>query len=205
MFQNIIFDWSGVVNDNVHACYLAYVDIFKAFNTDPITFEEFKREFKLPYMDFIHQYMPHVTQKDQHEIYKNSIIKYDKNKIFKGIDQSIKIFFNHNVNLFIISSDHPETLLNQIKIFGLNGLFTEIICNVEDKSIEVENLAKKYNFDLDKTIFIGDSNHEIESGKKIGIKTGAVTWGFCSEEKLKSFNPDFMIHNLTELEKIILK
>ena len=64
-------------------------------------------------------------------------------------------------------------------------------------------IVTKNSLNKDDTVFIGDSNHEIEVGKKLGIKTVAVTWGFNSENKLKSHNPDFIAHNSEELGGII--
>lgn len=205
MIKNVIFDWSGVINDNTFAVYQTANEIFKTFGSQIISFDEFRREFKVPYMNFYNQYLPNLTIEDQKIEFKKSIVKFDKNLIYTGIDKSIKKFFNNKLNLFVVSGDHPETLLNQIKLFGLDELFKEVIYDSHDKAIDVEFLIKKYNLVLEDTIFIGDSNHEIEVGQKLGIKTGAVTWGFSPEENLKSFNPDFMIHNLTELERVILK
>lgn len=204
MFQNIIFDWSGVVNDNTNAIYKCNMEIFKAFNTPLISCEEFRREFETPYMRFLNRYIPTLKIEDQNEIFKNAIQKYDQNQMFKDADKSIKKFFDCQINMFVVSSDFPETILKQVKLFGLENIFKEIVYDVHDKTESADKLVKNYNLNLDKTIFIGDTNHEIEAGKKVGIKTGAVTWGICLEEKLKSYNPDFMVHNLDELEKIVL-
>jgi phosphoglycolate phosphatase-like HAD superfamily hydrolase len=75
---------------------------------------------------------------------------------------------------------------------------------VHDKLEGINTLLKNKNLDLKNTFFIGDSNHETEVSKKVGIKSVAVTWGFNNEQKLKSGNPDFLVHNVAELEKIIL-
>jgi phosphoglycolate phosphatase len=67
----------------------------------------------------------------------------------------------------------------------------------------VESLIKENNLNLGDTFFVGDSNHEIDVAKKVGIKSIAVTWGFTSEQKLRLRNPDYIVGNVEELERII--
>lgn len=204
MFKNIIFDWSGVINDNAYAVYQTVIAIFDFFNTKRISFEEFKREWRQPVIDFYHLYIPDMVLENTKEIFKQNILKYDQNKPYVGFVDLTKKLKVNNKKLFVITSDLPQTINNQLKIFNLENTFDKIVVESHDKAKDLEYLIKKYSLDLQETVIVGDSNHEIESGKKVGTKTIAVTWGFCLEEKLKSYNPDFMVHNLDELEKIIL-
>jgi len=204
MFKNVIFDWSGVICDDIFAVYQADMDMFKEFGVEAITFEEFKQQWEMPFMNFLHKYIPNITMEQQGKIFKKAILKYNQNKIFPGADATVKKLFDHQINLFIVSSD-IGIILDMLKFFKIENLFTEVIYNVHDKTKSVRNLVQKYNLNPDQTIFIGDTNHEIETSKTVGIKSGAVTWGYCLEEKLKALNPDFLIHNFSQLEEIVLK
>jgi len=62
---------------------------------------------------------------------------------------------------------------------------------------------KKYSLDLDNTYIVGDSYNEIMAGKELGVKSVAVTWGLNMEQKLRNKNPDYVVRNIVELEKII--
>jgi pyrophosphatase PpaX len=42
----------------------------------------------------------------------------------------------------------------------------------------------------DEALFIGDSHHDIEAGRRAGVTTVAVTWGPFSREKLAAAKPD---------------
>jgi phosphoglycolate phosphatase len=106
--------------------------------------------------------------------------------------------------MVVLSSDPLKKILAEEKDYGLENIFDEIIADVYDKAEKIEELIKKNNFKKKETVFIGDSNHEVEVGKQAGIKTLAVTWGFCSENRLKSTNPDYLVHNIKELEEILL-
>ncbi len=51
----------------------------------------------------------------------------------------------------------------------------------------------------DEALFIGDSHHDIESGRRAGVTTVAVTWGAFTREKLASAEPD---HWLEEPQQV---
>jgi len=86
----------------------------------------------------------------------------------------------------------------------LENIFGEVAVNVHDKKEEITDLIKRNNFNPKETVFIGDTNLEIEAGKLAGTKTMAVTWGFYAENRLKLLNPDYLVHSVKELENILL-
>lgn len=50
---------------------------------------------------------------------------------------------------------------------------------------------------------IGDTPYEIIAGKKLGLKTIAVTWGDKNREVLQIYNPDFIVDEPKEILKIV--
>lgn len=204
MIKNIIFDWSGVINDNTFAVYQTAMEVFKTFGAQKISFKEFGREWASPYMKFYNKYLPNLTLEDQKTAYQKAIVRFEQHQFYPGINNSLKNFYKQSINMFVVSNDPPKILFGQIKKWELDGFFKEIFCDVYNKLETVQKIITNFNLVSDKTIIIGDTSQEIEAGKKVRIKTGAVTWGICSEKKLKSLNPDYIIHNLAELNKIIL-
>lgn len=204
MFKNIIFDWSGVINDSVANQLTVINRIFEELHLKPISLIELKQEWEQPYMRFYNKYAPHLTLEEEQDAYRRAMAQSPKGKPYPGIVRAIKDFKKIGIKMAILSSDFPETLLPEIASFKLQDIFCDIITDVHDKSEGIDSLIKKHGFKLEETIFIGDSNHEIEEGKKAGVKTGAVTWGFSTKERLENLKPDFMITNINELKLVIL-
>ena len=48
-------------------------------------------------------------------------------------------------------------------------------------------------------LFVGDSTSDMEAGRRAGIRTCAVTWGYGKPEELAKFQPDFWAHSPYEL------
>ena len=52
-------------------------------------------------------------------------------------------------------------------------------------------------------ISIGDTREEIQIGKHYGYHTVGITGGYNTVSMLKKLHPDFLIHNMLELKKIV--
>lgn len=206
MFKNIIFDWSGVINDNQLTTFKVVNKTFNYFKLPVISYKEFRREWEQPYMLFYNKYLPDLTLTDENRVYKlvyHELVKYFPPTPYPGIVELINEC-NKDKELFIVSSNNKDSLLKEINDFGLKNVFNEVVASVHDKEDGLRSVVVNHHLELDKTIFIGDTAHEVEVGKKVGIKTGAVTWGIHSKARLKQANPNYLINNLKELEAIIL-
>ena len=210
MIKNVIFDWSGVVNDDLLTVYKTIMEIFKKFGAKEISLEEFKEEWEQPYMRFYNKYgiftkSPVEEEKAIYGAIYNSMVSECPPKSYLHIKDTLQRFKKAGINMIVISSNLRETLLSDIEKFDLQEIFNEVNSDVYDKAEDIQETIQRNNFNPKETIFIGDTAHEVEAGKSAGTKTAAVTWGYNNEDKLRAVNPDYIIHNLEELESIILK
>ncbi len=58
--------------------------------------------------------------------------------------------------------------------------------------------------DKNKTIYIGDSEVDIETAKNSGIPCIAVTWGFRDKSVLESLEPEYIIDKPSQITEIVL-
>lgn len=65
------------------------------------------------------------------------------------------------------------------------------------KAIELLGSVKE------KSIYVGDSEVDVETAKNTGIPCVIVTWGFRDREELKRFQPDYMADTPEELYEIL--
>jgi HAD superfamily hydrolase (TIGR01509 family) len=207
MFKNIIFDWSGVIKDAIDAHLWVVNCMMKEFGGKEISLEEFKENWEEPYMEFWKKYYPELKIEEENKVYTKFVLSEScpKSNASVGIVELIKKIKQKGLLMIVLSSDLPETVFPEVEGFHLGGTFAEIITNVHDKKGRIHELITKYNFKPEETIFVGDSANEVKAGKSAGIKTASVTWGLYSEKKLKLGKPDYLAHNIQELEKILLK
>jgi phosphoglycolate phosphatase-like HAD superfamily hydrolase len=58
-------------------------------------------------------------------------------------------------------------------------------------------------FSGDEIDVIGDTPRDIECGKALGARTIAVATGSCSREKLAEHNPDILIDDFSDVDRLI--
>ena len=203
MIKNIIIDWSGVINDNTKNVYQAVLIIFKNHGIDPISYEEFRQQWQQPYMLFYNRYMPELTHGQEQKEYTEAIASQPEPSAYPGIVDTLIKAKEQSKNIVILSGDPTEHVEKEIIRYKLEGVFTDKYTLVHDKSLVIKEIMDKYSFNASETIFIGDTMHEVESGKSASVQTGVVTWGIDTEEKLLSAKPDYIIHNIEELKVLI--
>lgn len=204
--KNIILDWSGVVKDTVTSQLWIVNRIFEKYGVDGITLEELKEGWEQPAILFYQKYLPkEYIEEERVKMYRKTVFDENgpKSSAFPGMVDLIKRCKSNGMFLAVVSSDFPETLLLEVEEYDLKNAFNEIVIDAADKLEAVQKVIKDNNLNLQDTFFVGDSNHEIDVAKKVGIKSVAVTWGFTSERKLRDRNPDYIAHNSQELESII--
>lgn len=53
------------------------------------------------------------------------------------------------------------------------------------------------------TLMVGDNHHDIESGKNAGVMTAGVAWSAKGKERLITYEPTYMLDEMTDLLKIV--
>ena len=207
MIKNIIFDWSGVIKDALQDLGWIVNRMMEDLGGEELPLEEIRQNWEQPYMKFWNKYYPDLTLEEEQILYHKILAREDcpNTGAVPEIVDLIKKLKTKGLKMSVVSSDHTERLLSEIKEFGLEDIFDDVITDVHDKTEGVNKILEENNLEKLETVFIGDSNHEIEVGKHFGIKTIAVTWGFSTEDKLRATNPDYLVHNIKELENILLK
>lgn len=65
------------------------------------------------------------------------------------------------------------------------------------------SIAKILHVHRSDCLMIGDTGIDIETGKKAGCATMAVSWGYETTEKLQTHNPDYFVTHPSEIDDYI--
>lgn len=201
--KNIIFDWSGTLSDDFTPVYQASMLIFKKLGKKPISMEEFRREFTLPYMVFWKKYFPEHTKEKQDKLYIKAINQVDDSRLYNGVKKELEKLKSLGVNMIIISSHPHNKLMSEANNYEIRSFFKEISGSIHDKTEAIVEILQRNNFNHDETMYIGDMTHDIDAGKKAKVKTVALGWGYQSEEVLRNSNPDHYISNISNLDQLL--
>ncbi len=162
-----------------------FADIFDACKIEVPDVEHFINVYKGFYFDFIEDSKLYENSIKLFEVLKSKDIKTGL-LTTKGQDQAEKISHHFGVAKYL---DVIEGRKNGIAIKPAPDQLLKI-CN--EVNIEPSN-----------TLMIGDTELDIMCGKNGGAQTCAVSYGYRKVEELKSYEPDYLIDDLSEVINII--
>lgn len=128
--------------------------------------------------------------------------------IYEGVADTIRYFREKNKKMAVVTNK-PEGLSRRIlDELKLSEYFLMVVGgdSLENKKPDPEPVLKVLNTlgaSLSASAFIGDSPIDGECGKKAGIYTIGVSYGFRPIEELKSAGFDLIISEFTMLKGII--
>jgi phosphoglycolate phosphatase len=121
----------------------------------------------------------------------------EKDTVFDGISETLKRLKPYN-RLHLVSARQSIVMANrQLEILGLSVFFDDVLIT-EHKFLKEELILNHFKVGMNDFI-IGDTGHDIITGKNLGIKTIAVTYGFLSKEILLTYNPDYILDNIRKI------
>ena len=203
-FQNIIFDFDGVIGDTMNFYVEIGISLYKEFRHEkpkPKRIEELTgkslvlliRELKVPLTK-----LPYLEKRFRQDL----TLKIDQVKIFKGIKEVLQQIKKEGYTLGVLSSNSQKNLHY---IFKKNGIdFFDFIysgSSLFGKGKVLAKLLKTYRLKPEKTVYIGDETRDIQAVKGNKVKIIAVGWGY--EKSLKEQNPDYFAGKPQEIIKIL--
>jgi len=194
----IIFDYDGVIADSKEIFMRYFLEGCRRYGVDITTEEEFLRLYE----GNIYESMLSLglsREKILSVVYymrRGLLENKDRIRMFSGIGEIIKELSSRP--LFIVTSNDTELVRNFLKSWHID-FFEDIIGSDREASKvkKIKSIMEKYP--SSRYYFIGDTVGDIMEGRKAGVKTVAVTWGWHDEERLAKAKPDYMVKNPPEL------
>ncbi len=198
----ILLDWDGVLVDSVGL----YLDLYREVclrwgRTLPIaTTEEFR-----------HWYNPHWEQNyfqmgftpdelQQVMRFSREHLDYGRVPFYPGIPEALRRL-SADYPLAIVSTTPAALIRTRLEAEGLADLMTHITGGDDGTSEKVEKIRQTMQrIGMDAGIMVGDTPLDIEAGKRHGLSTVAVTYGWCAAERVRRAAPDRLVDSPGDLE-----
>jgi pyrophosphatase PpaX len=106
--------------------------------------------------------------------------------------------------LGLVTSKMRGGALKGLRLAGLETAFDVVVGadevtnpkpHAEPVLLALERLGRRPA----EAVFIGDSRHDIESGRAAGVKTAAVLWGPFDRDHLEDLDPDYWLERPSDL------
>ncbi len=214
MEKLIIWDWNGTLLNDVETCVEAANIMLQERNMGFLDIDKYKNIFTFPVQDY-YKILGFDFEKEPFEDLSVEYIDLykqfsEKAPLHIGVVEALRYFQSKNYKQIILSASEQKALEYQVKERGIKPFFDSILglnnIYAKSKLQNAINYMKDSNIDSNKALFIGDTYHDYEVAREIGVECVLVKNGH-QELTQFSFNGETKVVNnlldITELTSII--
>ncbi|MDR1190384.1 MAG: HAD family hydrolase [Verrucomicrobiales bacterium] len=201
IIKNIIFDWSGTLVNDFPPVLAVTNEIFQHYGKPPLTVQEFREKFCLPFTEFYARHLPEASLAELDRKFKDSFKLLEADTpLLPHAREILEYCRAGDIKLFLLSSIHAEHYAAQSVRLGIKEYFTKACVQVRDKRQVIHALLAEFGLNPRETLFVGDMEHDIATAKHGGIVSAAVLTGYNTLAMLQAAAPDFIFADLAELK-----
>lgn len=199
--RNLILDWSGTVADDLAGVLRATNHVLVRYGAKPLTLDEFREHFSLPWIHFYRRRLPRVSEKDLDaafwEIMRN---EEDRVELLPHARAFLEFARARAMRVYICTSVAPRSFASQVRRMNLGALITRPYAGLVDKRDAIGRILQENSLRPEETLFVGDMVHDLETARHGGVRSCAVLTGYDRREKLARAKPDLLVNDLAELQ-----
>jgi phosphoglycolate phosphatase len=204
MLRNLIFDWSGTLADDLSPVADATNLIFRHYGKPELLLEEFRERFRLPFDSFYEELLPEVAPVELDALFHAHFI--DRQEAIILLPHALEFLSFCQATrrrVFLLSTIKASHFAEQSARLGVAHFFEQAYVGVVDKREWIAQVLADHDLKPNETAFIGDMVHDVEAARHGGVMAIATLTGFDSREKLSRVNPEVMVRDLGELQKLL--
>lgn len=220
MIKLIAFDWNGTLLSDANTVVRADRQVLRFFNLPAISLTKFRQSFHIPIIEywgkigFTSENFKKNAAKIDAQFQKAYEPLANKCRTRGGTKNVLAWLKKNGINSTIYSNHTKPNIERQLHRLKIGKLIDCVLArelgdishmHARGKEQKLVDYIKSLKLKPREVVSVGDTEEEIEIGKKHGFHTVAITGGYNTTSRLKKHRPDFLIHNMLELKKIVQK
>jgi len=215
-FKLMIFDFDGTLVESAPGILATANAMAEYYGMKKFTIEQVHSAVGTGLDNFIEDMFPEVIKKvSMEKLIKQYRRFYDINYkkgliMFKGVKETLKDLKSKGVKLAIVSNKLSQYVKGINEELGIDGYFDVILGSESVRKRKPDPhplnlLMKRFKADKSETLMIGDSQFDIEAGKRAGCFTFFLTYGYADMKAVNRHSPDFRSDNFADILKLAEK
>ena len=192
-YQNIIWDWNGTLLNDSRLCVEIVSNMLRDHSDFELNLDTYRNVFGFPIEDYYKKIGMDFQKESFEELTVKFISNYDKMikdcNLHDETKQTLQSFQKAEVNQFILTAAHKESVLELLDHFSIDHHFTEVegLDNHrgESKVDRGIHLVEKNEIKRETTVLIGDTDHDYEVAQEMGIDCILIANGHQSKSRLE--------------------
>jgi HAD superfamily hydrolase (TIGR01549 family) len=204
-FPVYVFDIDGTLLDSAVDICGAIQQVLDTLPCRPVTFDYLKSFIGYHLIDLFRELLPDYTPERVDELifqYRTNYLGrgHANTRVYPGVVEGLSVLGGRKSTATTKGTPTTRAVLEQ---FGLLRFFdhvqgTDGFPSKPAPDVIFASLAGLGAAPSD-CLFVGDSTADMEAGRRAGVKTCAVRYGYGTVEELARHSPDYWIDDLREL------
>lgn len=211
-YDAVFFDFDGTIADTGVGIFNSVRFAVAAMGFDPLpedrlrtfigppVFDSFKRE-----LDMTDKQSEKAVEKYRENYIRSGIYQLE---MYPGIETLIKELKKSGIKIAIASSKPEKFVIKVIDYLKISHLIDFIAAPESDnapegKAVLVERAVKHFGVEKSKALMIGDRYFDIDGANGAGVESIGVTFGYGSEEELRSAGATYLADSADDIRKLI--
>ncbi|MBP2078936.1 pyrophosphatase PpaX [Oceanobacillus polygoni] len=206
--HTILFDLDGTLIDTNGLINASFLHTFEQYNLT-FTPEEIL-EFNGPPLIETFRSIDPINADNMIVTYRKHNLAEHDNYVtaFPYVLETMEQLQKQNIQLGVVSTKMSKGVHMGLKLTGLDRFFETVITfddviNPKPHPEPVLKAMEALGANASTTLMVGDNHHDIEAGKSAGVMTAGVAWSAKGKERLLTYEPTYMLEEMTDLLKIV--
>ena len=208
-FKGVFFDLDGTLLDTTPLILQSFQHTFRLHYGRDVSIEDIRPFMGRPLRDAMEVMAP-GNEEAVTATYRTFNLKHHDQLagIFAGVQDTVKSLYDAGIILAVVTSKTAATARRGLRLFDLEPYFHTVIGVKETTLHKPEPEPVLAALDATKLpavncLMVGDSPHDLMSGRKAGVRTAAVRWSHVIWSDVLAAKPDFILEQCSDLLTIV--
>lgn len=201
---NWIFDWSGTLVDDMALVVCATNHVMRVYGKPEWSRETFRKSFRLPYEEFYKECLPGVDLEEIEGHFREGFsLSSELVPVLPHAEDFLRYLQSSNCRMFVLTSMCATAFVEQLEGLELGRYFEKNYAGVLDKRKLIGEVLETNGLDPERTIFVGDMTHDIQTAHHGGVYSAGVLTGYNDRELLESVSPSLIFEDLASFRSTL--
>ena len=209
--RTVLFDLDGTLIDSVRLILDSYHHALSTHGLPPRTDEEWLAGVGTPLATQFATWRDTAGMLDALvSTYREYNLKHHDRMVtvYPGVADVVRVLRDEGCSTGLVTSKNRTGAVRGLALAQLEPLMDVLVCadevdNPKPHPEPVEKAVRLLGADVASTIYVGDSIHDMRSGRAAGVRTAAVLWGPFGRGHLEEAAPDFWLEKPDDLLGVV--
>ncbi|HEX7335916.1 MAG TPA: HAD-IA family hydrolase [Gemmatimonadales bacterium] len=211
MLRTVLFDLDGTLIDSIRLILDSYHHTLSQHQLPARTDDDWLKGIGTPLHVQFAEWQQHPERlQAMIATYREYNLKHHDRMVtvYPGVIDAVRELKAAGLATGLVTSKNRQGAIRGLRLVGLEALMDVLVCadevtNPKPHPEPVEKAVALLGAEPATTVYVGDSVHDMHSGRAAGVKTAAALWGPFGRSHLEGARPDYWLETPGKLVELV--